>query len=177
MYVRDQFSIISSYVKYQLKIKPFCSYFSLPLVSEACLGVNCFRKQTSSQRLLYSSRCWRLQQLQSSCCQAGHSSRQSLILLHLRAPASSFLSGVKNEAQDTPRFWYQVQSCGFFKSKRRVWGWGGVWKKQSLPKTHFGDRWAAVIDVEKRAGSHRKFKEEKPEEQISLQCEKAGSKS
>lgn len=31
--------------------------------------------------------------------------------------------------------------------------------------------------VGRRVGSHREFKEEKPEEQISLQCGKAGSKT
>lgn len=34
-----------------------------------------------------------------------------------------------------------------------------------------------MIDIGKRVGSHGEFKEEKPEEQISLQCGKAGSKS
>lgn len=33
-----------------------------------------------------------------------------------------------------------------------------------------------MVDMGKRVGSHREFKE-KPEEQISLQCGKAGSKS
>ena len=34
-----------------------------------------------------------------------------------------------------------------------------------------------MINVGKRVGSYGIFKEEKPEEQISLQCGKAGSKS
>jgi len=110
-------SSASSQAMWSIKIKPFCPYFSLPLVSEACLGVICFRRQTSSQWLLYSCGCWCPQWLHSSHCQAARSGRQSLAPQHLTAPAQSCVSAVKDGAEDPPCLWCQVQSRGFLRPR------------------------------------------------------------